>query len=244
MFAYVFKIITNSMCTGKDLALLSTADQRLCKPNLNAGNLLSNASLDDFSQFCLGIVLTGRNFADGTMGLAWPASATNSGGFCETRQFSPTYNQYMSFNSAIVTVMSYNTRVINPISQITLAHEVGHGFGSMHDTTKACAPGDSNGGNYIMYYAAVTSAEPNNRNFSQCSKDTMGPLMFLLASQPKFCFVTPNSTTCGNMIVESGEQCDCGFTTDCTDKCCYPADYVDPTKRCKLTPSSKCRYIQ
>jgi disintegrin and metalloproteinase domain-containing protein 10 len=229
------------MCSGPNFARLSVTDQKLCKPNLDARNLLSNVSLDDFGQFCIGALLTARDFVDGTMGLAWPASASRSGGYCETRQYSPTFGKTMSFNSAIVTVVSFGDRVIDPVSQITLAHEIGHGFGAMHDTTSACAPGKSNGGNFVMYYSAVTSAEPNNRNFSQCSRDLMGPLMFLLVGSAKFCFVATNASSCGNQIVEPGEQCDCGYSTDCTETCCYPADHVDPKKRCTLTPNSACR---
>ena len=38
------------------------------------------------------------------------------------------------------------------IQLITLSHELGHNFGSNHDTSSACTPGDSgdSGGNYLM----------------------------------------------------------------------------------------------
>ncbi len=131
---------------------MDPVDQLLCQENLDARSLLSAASADDLSSFCAGIVLTARDFADGTMGLAWPASPSTAGGYCETRRFSPTYNKLMSFNSAIVTVVSFGQRVAEPVSQITLAHEMGHSFGAQHDTKGACAPGNTRGGNFIMYY--------------------------------------------------------------------------------------------
>ncbi len=42
---------------------------------------------------------------------------------------------------------------------------------------------------------------------------------------------------CGNMIVEEGEECDCGFLEECQEKCCYSAD---SDRKCELRQGS-CR---
>lgn len=46
---------------------------------------------------------------------------------------------------------------------------------------------------------------------------------------------------CGNGLVEAGEQCDCGYSDQCKDQCCYDANQADNLK-CKLKPGKVCRY--
>lgn len=45
---------------------------------------------------------------------------------------------------------------------------------------------------------------------------------------------------CGNGLVEAGEQCDCGYSDQCKDECCYNANEADGNK-CKLKPGKICR---
>ncbi len=45
---------------------------------------------------------------------------------------------------------------------------------------------------------------------------------------------------CGNGLVEAGEQCDCGYSDQCKDPCCYSANEGEG-KRCKLQPGKVCR---
>lgn len=45
---------------------------------------------------------------------------------------------------------------------------------------------------------------------------------------------------CGNGLVEVGEQCDCGYSDQCKDQCCYDANQPDGQK-CKLKPNKQCR---
>ena len=51
--------------------------------------------------------------------------------------------------------------------------------------------------------------------------------------------VGPTSSECGNGIIESGEDCDCGSKnmTECAmvDRCC--------TVNCTLVPVANCRYV-
>ncbi len=52
------------------------------------------------------------------------------------------------------------------------------------------------------------------------------------------CFSSANTgPLCGNMVVEEGEECDCGYLEECKGKCCYSAD---SDRKCELRQGS-CR---
>ena len=55
-----------------------------------------------------------------------------------------------------------------------------------------------------------------------------------------FQYISAPNNVCGNGIVESWEECDCGETKrDCQDKCCYAADHRDLP--CQLKERKTCR---
>ena len=55
-----------------------------------------------------------------------------------------------------------------------------------------------------------------------------------------FRYISAPNNVCGNGIVESWEECDCGETKrDCQDKCCYAADHRDLP--CQLKERKTCR---
>ena len=60
-----------------------------------------------------------------------------------------------------------------------------------------------------------------------------------------FCiYVDPEGAVCGNMVVEEGEECDCGYIEDesCKrDKCCIGRN---ETSGCKRKPGKECRFVQ
>ncbi|KAM3588970.1 hypothetical protein VKS41_001400 [Umbelopsis sp. WA50703] len=133
------------------------------------------------------------------------------------------------------------------VSSITLdewkvvAHEIGHGFGAIHDCTAQLCPcnGDCNccplsysqcdsGGTYIMNPTSNVSTS----NFSPCS------IADICNSLPNigYCLQTPGTrkietfSMCGNGILESGEECDSGGVDDA---CCHGAT-------CKLKTGAVC----
>ena len=181
------KIITYDQCKASP-ATLSNEELALCEPYLDVSTFLNHVSKDNFNGYCLAFTFTARDFADGTLGLAWVAKLTGSlGGVCERRQTLQGVGK--SLNSGIVTVVNYQARVPEAVSQLTFAHEVGHSFGSEHDPDdEECTPGGKDG-NYIMYRRATTGLSKNNRNFSSCSRKKMGPVMHaLVQNRNKFCF--------------------------------------------------------
>lgn len=196
--------------------------------------------------YCLGFGFTARDFADGSLGVAWRAKAGSfGGGVCDHLNYT-SENVVRALNTAILTRKSYGTRLPEITSLITFVHEIGHNFGSEHDTSASnCAPGNSNGGNFIMFATSVSGNKPNNQKFSSCSvSQIINVINNLNQTDPsKFCFVSQSSSSfCGNGIVEPGEECDCGFDDDCKDICCYSAS--NTTNGCKLKPNARCSPTQ
>ncbi|XP_044757253.1 disintegrin and metalloproteinase domain-containing protein 10 isoform X2 [Coccinella septempunctata] len=203
---------------------------QFCMENIDVSNFLNIHSLGNHEDFCLAYVFTYRDFTGGTLGLAWVASASGaSGGICEKYK---TYTETIggmyqstkrSLNTGIITFVNYNSRVPPKVSQLTLAHEIGHNFGSPHDYPPECRPGGLNG-NFIMFASATSGDRPNNSKFSTCSISNISQVLDAIEDNKKRnCFTSSAGAFCGNKIVEAGEECDCGYDeNECQDKCCYP----------------------
>ncbi|GAB1287742.1 Disintegrin and metalloproteinase domain-containing protein 15 [Apodemus speciosus] len=103
-----------------------------------------------------------------------------------------------------------------------------------------CSPDFSGGvnmGEWVQLQPRAASwRPPQSLNFSNCSRqaldkallDGMGGCLF-----ERLPSLAPMSSLCGNMFVDPGEQCDCGFPDECTDPCC---DY----STCQLRPGAQC----
>jgi len=148
-----------------------------------------------------------------------------------------------SLNTGIVTLLNYGKHVPPAVSHVTLAHEIGHNFGSPHDpeNNRDCTPGGADG-NYIMFARATSGDKKNNNQFSPCSLKSINGVLGSKARNENGCFTEPQSAICGNGVVELGEECDCGWEEDCTEKCCYPmrSTQVRNEKPCTLRPFQNC----
>lgn len=230
-------------------------ENKFCLPNIDVSNFLNLHSQGNHEDFCLAYVFTYRDFTGGTLGLAWVASPSGaSGGICERYK---TYTENMagyprttkrSLNTGIITFVNYNSRVPPKVSQLTLAHEIGHNFGSPHDYPSHCRPGGQNG-NYIMFASATSGERPNNSRFSNCSVGNISSVLDAIEEgKKKNCFTDWKGAFCGNKIVEDGEECDCGYDDEeCEESCCYPRVVSETDKAlnpsaqgCKRRPGKLC----
>nr|XP_056707592.1 disintegrin and metalloproteinase domain-containing protein 20-like [Euleptes europaea] len=101
---------------------------------------------------------------------------------------------------------------------ITFAHQLGHNLGMQHDE-KYCTCKQRS--------CIMTTSQSITSKFSNCSYNSYSLLM---NSGRKQCLLIPPEheklfelTNCGNKVVDSGEQCDCGSPHHCkSDVCCQP----------------------
>ncbi|XP_043265918.1 disintegrin and metalloproteinase domain-containing protein 10-like [Colletes gigas] len=206
--------------------------------NYGVEKYLELFSEEDYDAFCLAYMFTYRDFEMGTLGLAWTGDLKNAGGVCEKNGH---YRGSMkSLNTGIVTLLNYGKHVPPAVSHVTLAHEIGHNFGSPHDPEQ-CTPGGEDG-NFIMFARATSGDKRNNNRFSPCSLTAINPVLNSKARSPKGCFSEPQVSLCGNGVVEEDEECDCGWEEDCRDSCCFPQRRYPPAGEtpCTLTPGSVC----
>ncbi|KAJ8273597.1 hypothetical protein GJAV_G00103420 [Gymnothorax javanicus] len=118
----------------------------------------------------------------------------------------------------------------------TVAHELGHNLGMLHDLPDRhclCQNPTQQGG-CIM--EPTTGLLPGQM-FSSCSVQDLsvsllhgGGACLFNVPQPKMLLGGPR---CGNLYVEQGEECDCGLTDECKDPCCNAVT-------CKLVPGAQC----
>uniref|UniRef100_A0AAQ6IT49 Disintegrin and metalloproteinase domain-containing protein 10 n=1 Tax=Anabas testudineus TaxID=64144 RepID=A0AAQ6IT49_ANATE len=242
-----FMGIRNISFMVKRIRINTTSDERdRSNPfrfaNIGVEKFLELNSEQNHDDYCLAYVFTDRDFDDGVLGLAWVgAPSGSSGGICEKSKLYSD-GKKKSLNTGIITVQNYASHVPPKVSHITFAHEVGHNFGSPHDSGSECTPGESKSqdkkekGNYIMYARATSGDKLNNNKFSICSIRNISQV---LEKKRSNCFVESGQPICGNGLVEPGEECDCGYSDQCRDQCCYDANQAD-NKKCKLKPNKVC----
>ncbi|MEE6485409.1 hypothetical protein FKM82_014267 [Ascaphus truei] len=85
-----------------------------------------------------------------------------------------------------------------------------------------------------MFPYAVDGNQYNNNKFSPCSLHYIGKI---LQAKKDLCFVESDRPTCGNQIVENGEECDVGFNNN--DPCCYGTNATHKLQ-CTLRAGKQC----
>ena len=184
------------------------------------GNYLKNFDeKTDTHEFCLAYMLTYLDFHNGTAGLA------SIGTLCRPKQ-----------NSGFVTLLNYGQERSLEESVITFAHEVAHNFNAIHDNDHEDDPECFKQG-FIMdeLLNVQDSTQENSQQFSPCSlkamKKTLDTLETDCFRDQEFDLESLDKTEvalCGNMVVEAGEECDCGVDiVQCNDPCCYPQQIPD-----------------
>ncbi|KAG0054940.1 hypothetical protein BGZ83_010065 [Gryganskiella cystojenkinii] len=140
---------------------------------------------------------------------------------------------------------------ITPNEWMVVAHEVGHGFGAIHDcnsqlcaspqalSSGQCCPLSTSTCDAGAQYIMNPSETQTTKLFSPCS---IKAICSTIKSSSGQCLKPPGtrstqnseSNICGNGLKETGEECDCGSAEDCAkDPCCDGAT-------CKLKNGAVC----
>jgi len=224
----------------------SKLDEPYCTRSSNLHELLTAHSLQNHNDVCLSYVFTYQQLSDSTLGLAWSGNShkADEGGVCAKfhdvkNGEDPKSSEWQSHNTGVVNFAYHLKELPTSVSKLAFVHEIGHSFGSPHDHPEKCL-GDDIQGNFLMHQSGVRGYLQNNDQLSPCSYHNITAFFKALIKQDRNCLV-PNAprNVCGNGIVESWEECDCGETKrDCQDKCCYPADHRESP--CRLKERKRC----
>jgi len=211
----------------------------LAKTDLSPEQVLQNFS-KRIQKHCLAVLFTFRQFSSSVLGLAYTASASANhvGGLCQkpTRSFQTNDKNIVSYNTLIVTDRIGGQRLLRSHSVLTLFHELGHSLGGLHDTYE-CEPRDKN--RYFIMHPKIVSANNIILKLSSCSLSSIRKVLEAKGS----CLKARSNNTCGDMVVDKNEECDCGDNKVChlIDPCCVPAGRPG---ECRLKRNAQCSQQQ
>ncbi|XP_060541094.1 disintegrin and metalloproteinase domain-containing protein 15 isoform X2 [Pantherophis guttatus] len=131
--------------------------------------------------------------------------------------------------------ISMGHSVSSLIMASTLSHQLGHNLGLAHDSDGCGCNTSIRPQSRKCIMEAPTGIMPG-LSFSTCSQRRFQEI--LQSNQVGCLLDQPEATRlaksrCGNRLVESGEQCDCGLFLECTDPCCNATT-------CQLIPGAQC----
>ncbi|KAM6962555.1 disintegrin and metalloproteinase domain-containing protein 10 [Aplochiton taeniatus] len=201
--------------------------------------LLSLYSEANWGNYCLSYLLTDRDY-QGVLGLAYVGMNGNAGGICSKYMVDRANGRNTTHNTGLITLQNYGHYLPPWLVHLTLAHELGHSLGALHDEADNCGDlGSSNGkGRFLMFPEATNEVRENNYKLSPC---TITSISKLLRTKKDSCFIVSDQPICGNLIVEAGEECDIGHNQ--TDLCCYSAQKPGELQ-CRLKPGQRCSLSQ
>ncbi|XP_077112242.1 disintegrin and metalloproteinase domain-containing protein 15 isoform X4 [Ranitomeya variabilis] len=158
-------------------------------------------------------LLTGVTFKDSSVGMS-------------------TVNSICSVDRSGGVTVDHSVSVLSVAS--TMAHELGHNLGLNHDIADGTCGQPRTGKQWIMTQS--TGFMPG-LEFSNCSLESLlrslrqggGACLYNVPS-PGRMYGKP---LCGNLLVEKGEECDCGLLQECVDPCCNASS-------CQLMPGAEC----
>ncbi|XP_028407805.1 disintegrin and metalloproteinase domain-containing protein 10-like isoform X2 [Dendronephthya gigantea] len=170
-----------------------------------------------YSHYCLGLFFTGNSFNDGVLGVA------KTGGICT------------NLNVGVVSFKREGVALPPLLTEIAVAHVVGHAFGAKHDEDSCHSESLNKDDHFIMTKFGLDADLGNHFVYSPC---TVRQIKSFLNTLPeKGCFKLDSPSLCGNAVVEHGEECDCGGDEMCKDL--EPGNCCD-FGTCKLRVHAEC----
>lgn len=129
-YGITFRVKTVVAFDNKDDKLPVELPAQVKDKNVGIDTLLDYFSTMNHESVCEAFLFTDRDFEGGILGLAWigDGDGNAAGGICDKHN---DYNgKKRSYNTGVVTMKLYGRFTPPRISEITFAHELGHGFGS------------------------------------------------------------------------------------------------------------------
>lgn len=145
-------------------------------------------------------------------------------------------------------ISSANVVVKTQTEWQVIAHEIGHTFGAVHDcTSSTCRSGDDETQRCCPLSSGTCDADAQfimnpstGRGIDSFSPCSIGNICAAVSRTADKCLVDNRDVKsftgaqCGNGIVETGEDCDCGGEKGCGDNSCCDA------KTCKFKSNAEC----